>query len=86
MRNGTPDYRIMKTSPDAIPGEHILTDQGALDGFCSDCGLMRMKHEKEGCTRCGNGKFRNSPPKPVGQIVAVGYTKTAIFYPGADRI
>jgi hypothetical protein len=71
----------MKTAEDCI-----MTDQGTLGGYCAKCGLMRMKHEKGPCPKCGETKRTNKKTPPAGQIFAVGHTRFTQYTPGNEAL
>lgn len=85
MKNGKPDYYIMKKSAPAS-AECIVRDQGGLGGYCFGCGLMRMKHERGPCPKCASTERTNSRPEPAGQIRAVGYTRFTQYTVGNEKV
>lgn len=85
MKNGKPDYYVMKKAAPAGV-ECTVRDQGTLGGFCGGCGLMRMKHEKGECPKCGSTERTNIKPEAAGRIVAIGYTRFTQYTIGNEAI
>jgi hypothetical protein len=52
------------------PAEFLEGIRGKLGGYCSDCGMMKIKGEKP-CVRCGGTGLAKNAPTPAGNIVAV---------------
>jgi hypothetical protein len=63
--------------------EETLRDSGALGGYCG-CGLMRMKHERGACHRCGSTVRTSEKPAQANQIRAIGHTRFTQFTTGNE--
>lgn len=63
--------------------ENTLTASGQLRGYCAQCGMMLIKHERK-CPKCECPDIVPNPPEPAGNILAFGITPFTRYSPGME--